>query len=285
MRISIFGEAFVDTIVPFYGTKPGETYHRTIKTYPGGLLNIALHLSRLGTNVNYFGKVGNDTNGKFVKRCMTKANVKINLFIDEKKPTGICVSLIDENGDRILIADRGANDNILKKEIDHFLTFNQQTEILYTSGYSLVNENSRELFQYLIQKSYENGTQIFFNPGSSNIINEKFREVIKNYIDVLILNLCEAQVLCQENSIEKIYEKIVAFSPTSIITLGGDGCSIVTEHGFNRLAVQRKQYLDTTGAGDAFSAGFMVAKSKGMSNLDSAKFANRIADEHLKQRN
>ena len=285
MRISIFGEAFVDTVVPFYGTKPGETYYRPIKTYPGGLLNIALHLSELGTNVNYFGKVGNDINGKFVGKCMTKANVKKNLFIDEQKPTGICVSLIDQKGDRILIADRGANDNILKKEIDHFLAVNQQSEILYTSGYSLVNANSRKLFQYLIQKSYENGTQLFFNPGSSNIINEKFRGFIKKYIDVLILNLCEAQVLCQENSIERIYEKIVDFSPTSIITLGGDGCSIITEHGFNCLAVQRKQYSDTTGAGDAFSAGFMAAKLRGRSNLDSAKFANRIADEHLKRRN
>ena len=279
MSVTVIGEAFVDLIVPVYNINPGETYHRRIEMFIGGLANVALQISKLGERAKFVGKIGNDPFGKYLKQSLKENGAEDLIIIDSEAPTGLCISLVHENGERTMIASRGANDNLSIEDVESRLSEIKNSKIVYFSGYSLLREKTRSSVLFCIKKCHEEGLEIYFNPGAPNIIKEEFKQIIKRFVDVLILNQDEAKVLVDTN-----LESLIDLAKLVIVTRGGGGCTIIGKEKIVEVKTEKIFVKDSTGAGDAFSAGFIAGKLMNLSLIECAKLGNKVAKSFLKEK-
>ena len=284
MSVTVIGDAFVDIIVPIQGIKPGETHHREIVVLCGGVANVAVQIAKLGETVKFVGKVGKDVLGRYFKENLEVAGVKDLTFVDEKYTTGVCVSLAYEGGERAMIACRGTNDYLTKDEISKCIDEILNSKIVYFSGYSLTSEKTSESVMYAIKEAHNSGCKIYFNPGAPNLIKPAFKKVIRDLVDVLILNFDEAKYLCGKAEINELLSVLNKYVELAVVTLGKDGCILCREGDFVHIPTEVLKVKDTTGAGDSFAAGFIVGKVRKLPDEECARFGNYVAAEFLKEK-
>jgi sugar/nucleoside kinase (ribokinase family) len=127
--------------------------------------------------------------------------------------------------------------------------------------------------------------EISFNPGAPNAIRSSFKDYVCEFVDVLILNLDEAKAMTGKHAVQDIAGELKEVVGLAAITLGKEGCIVVQREGFTHTPAQGLSGIkDTTGAGDAFAAGFMAARLRGLDLAECAKFANEIASRSIEQR-
>ena len=285
MSVTVIGDAFVDIIVPVQGINPGETHHRKIITLCGGTANVAVQISKLGKESKFVGKVGDDAFGRFFSQNLSTNGVKDLTFVDGENPTGLCISLSYEKGERTMVANRGANDYLKKEEVRSCIDEITDSKIVYFSGYSLLSKRNAESILSAIEECHKQNCKIYFNPGAPNLIKEDFKEIIYDFVDVLILNMEEAKSMTKKNKLEEIVKSLNNMVNTVVITIGEGGCIVVSK-GDEYLHVKTKKLyvLDTTGAGDAFSAGFIVGRLRGREEGKCARFGNNAALKFLSEK-
>ena len=284
MSVTVIGDAFIDIIVPVQDIKLGETYHRKIIMLCGGTANVAVQIAKLGEKSKFVGKVGDDVFGEHFRQKLRINGVEDLIFVDDKNPTGLCVSMCYENGERMMVANREANDYLKKEEVKSCIDEITDSKIVYFSGYSLLSRKNSESVLYAIEECYKQNCEIYFNPGAPNLIKEDFKYIIFNFIDVLILNIEEAKNMTKKGKIEDILKSLNNMTDTAVITMGEDGCVISEGDSYMQVKTEKLGALDTTGAGDAFAAGFTVGKLKGKSIVDSAKLGNETAANFLNEK-
>lgn len=286
MSATIIGEAFVDIIFPWTDLRLGETYFRHIDMRIGGNAFIAIQVARMREKVKFLGSLGEDPFGRYIRNAFEKSNVVDLTFTNNHFRTGLCISLTDESGERILIADRGSNDRVYTRDLMRFFDQIVDSKILYFSGYSLLDELSRENILNVIRKVREKNKEceILFNLGAPNIITPIFLEVIKKYVDITILNLYEAQSITGKKMFENVAKKLNQTAKIAVITKGESGCTIVNGREIIELTTKKIKVKDTTGAGDAFSAGFITGKLRNKSLIECAEIGNRTALSFLRKK-
>ena len=283
--VTVIGDAFIDVILPCVDIKPGSTYHRTISVTCGGTATTAVRIAKLGEKVSFLGRVGNDGLGKEFKHNLKSNCVKDLTVIDANHRTGFCVVTLFPDGERSIIADRGANENLTSEDIADKLNIILKSKIIYLSGYSLSNVNASEILP-LLRRCREHGCQIWFNPGAPDIINDSLKFSIYQIFDTLIMNLDEAKVITGKDTAVEMKEILGHMANFSVITLGKDGC-IVMKAGQQPVSFGTKAIpviADTTGAGDAFSAGFISGRLRQLSDTECARLANETAGNFLKEK-
>ena len=282
MAVTIIGDAFIDIVVPIYGIKPGETYHRNMSISCGGTANVAVQVAKLDEEVGFMGKVGDDALGLYFRKNLRNNKVKDFTFVDKNHPTGLCVSLFYESGEQGMIANRGANDYLTRVETASYLKQVLKSKIVYFSGYSLVN--NPETVTYTMKECRPN-CEVWFNPGAPNIVESSTKSLVHELVDVLILNLAEAKSITQEDEISEIAAKLGQMAELSVVTLGKNGCVVSGTGEWTQLPINDLVTgVDTTGAGDAFAAGFIAGKMRNISEFKCAKLANEVAANFLRQK-
>jgi len=282
MGVAVIGETFIDVIVPAWSIKRGETYHREIRVFIGGLANVAIEISKMGEEAKFVGKVGNDPFGMFLRQTLKQYGVKDLIFVDKILQTGLCISLVYEDGERTMIADRGANDNLSIEEIESCINEIKNSGIAYFSGYSLQRGETRESVLKCIKDCHEHGVEIYFNPGAPNLIKKDFRQIIRNFVDVLILNEDEAKKLARREDIN--FESLNELVDMAIVTRRKDGCTLIKNRKVIDVKTKEIKVQNTTGAGDAFSAGFIVGRLRGLNEVECANLGNQTAARFLEER-
>ena len=280
MSVTVIGEAFIDVIAPAWSINRGETYHREIKFFVGGLANVAIEISKMGEETKFVGKVGKDPFGMFLRQTLKQYGVKDIVFVDHVLPTGLCISLVYEDGERTMIANRGANDNLSIEEIESCINEIRSSRIAYFSGYSLQQGKTRETVLKCIKDCREHGVEVYFNPGAPNLIRKEFREIIRDFVDVLILNEDEARKLTEKESFRELNELV----NLAVVTRGKYGCILIKNGKVVDVKTKEINVQNTTGAGDAFSAGFIVGRLKGLNEVECAKMGNQTAARFLEER-
>jgi fructokinase len=284
MSVTVIGDAFIDIIVPVQGIKPGETHHRKIITLCGGTANVAVQIAKLGGKAKFVGKVGNDAFGVHFRQNLRINEVEDLTFVDNENPTGLCISMIYENGERMMVANRGANDYLKKEEIRSCIGEIADSKIVYFSGYSFLSPKNAESVLYAIEECHKQNCKIYFNPGAPNLIKENFKEIISNFIGVLILNIEEAKNMTKKNKIEEILKSLNNMVDTMVITIGEAGCVVPKADKYFHIETEKLDVLDTTGAGDAFAAGFIVGKLRDMEDVECARLGNKVTANFLKKK-
>ena len=282
MAITVIGDALVDIIVPASDIERGDTHYRNISVSCGGTANVAIQVAGLGEDVKFMGRVGNDPLGLHFVDNLKQHRVSELVFSDNDSPTGLCVSLVYEDGERSMVASRGANDYWSKMEVDTCIDQIMESRFVYFSGYSLLN--NLDVISYLMERCHEK-TEVWFNPGAPNLDMDYFPEIIHDFVDGLILNLDEARSITNKDEIDEITGALGMMVALPVITLGKAGCVVVRDAEGIRVPVDcLVEDADTTGAGDAFSAGFMVGRLRGLDELQSAQLGHKVAAGFLQEK-
>jgi sugar/nucleoside kinase (ribokinase family) len=258
----VVGDAFIDILVPVDGITPDGAFEKEIKVTAGGLANTAVWASRLNADVAFVGKIGDDIFGQTYHQDLIKENVLPALSLSNKS-TGKCILLVDGRR-RTMIIDRGANDDLKRKDVSDNLI--KDSKYVYFSGYSFASNTLQKEIIKIMKDARELESTVIFNGGSYNLIMDYhsfFKKVIEEYVDIFVLNEDEAKVFTGENDIQRAVNAIKDIGTPFILTLGKDGSIAFDSKRTIRTKINPVPHvIDITGAGDAFMGGFLAGLSK-----------------------
>ena len=230
-------------------------------------------LARLGARTGFIGAVGRDSDGDFLIAELQREGVDTSAIERVDAATGIIIALVDEKGERSMYAYPGAND--LLKLSEKSIAYASRARYLHFS--SFVGDYGLEVQRALLAKLEKQ--KLSFAPGML-YAKERCLVELKEFIsasEVIFLNRDEAFHLTG-NEYRRGAEMLLHMGTRIVVvTLGGEGCFIAC--GEEKLHVPgiKTKVVDTTGAGDAFAAGFLYGLIKGFDLETCGKLGNFVA--------
>ena len=239
----------------------------------GSAANTIVGLARLKLKTGFIGKVAEDREGQLLLKDFRKENVATSgIIISRKGRSGVVMGYVDGKGERALYVDSGVNDWLEFKEIS--LEYATDTEFLHLT--SFVGEKPFEAQKQLINQLSD--VKISFDPGALYARKSltSLRPIIKKSF-VMLPNEIEIRLLTGKDYGRG--SKILMEEGVSVVAvkLGERGCYVT--NGKERYLVKpfEKKLVDTTGAGDAFCAGFLYGLIKGRDLYECGKLGNFVA--------
>jgi sugar/nucleoside kinase (ribokinase family) len=226
----------------------------------GSGANAAAWLARSGVETRFVGRVGEDVFGRFLEGEMERAGVESYLARDPELGTGKVFVLVDGEGERTMITDRGAGEALSPDDLPEALF---TAGHLHLSGYTLSGGSRRETALTALRLAHAAGMTVSVDPSSVPLLRsvgpDRFLEWTRG-ADLLFPNLTEGEVLTGETIPGRILEKLLPYYPAIVLKLGPEGALHADGVGEPlRVPAVAVRVEDTTGAGDAFSAGFLAA--------------------------
>ncbi len=235
----------------------GDT-QATISTHGGGAAaNVSTWLASLGNSVYLCSRTGDDLNGTFLFDELDKYCVRHSDHHAPGEKTGVVVVLVNENGERTMFPDSGANSGLSAKDLPPLEEF----DAVYLSGYALINPKSRKNVLEMVAQIKAHSIPIVLDPGTVGALRNIPTSILNDWIalaDVLILNEEEAFYVADEKDIEGALVKLAAVTPLVVVKRGERGAIAIFERVMIvEVPAEEVEVIDTTGAGDSFAAGFM----------------------------
>jgi ribokinase len=221
------------------------------------------------------GRIGADERGRSAAEELRAAGVETRLALDPAQPTGTCVVLVGPDGERSMVPDPGANDRLAEGDLpDDVLV---EGAHLHLTGYTLVREGSRAAGRSAIARARERGMSVSVDPSSAALLTPAFLDELDG-VGLLLPNAEEATVLTGEEGAERAARALATRVPEVVVTLGAGGALWTHGNHMARVEADTKHApLDTTGAGDAFAAGFLMARLSGASAEEALHAGCRLA--------
>jgi sugar/nucleoside kinase (ribokinase family) len=227
----------------------------------GSAANVAAWLASEGVPTSYVGRVGDDTLGRESVRELADAGVTTWVSTDTVATTGTCVVLVEPGGERSMLPDTGANATLDAAHVPQ-QPFRPGAH-LHLSGYTLLNDGSREAGLTALALANAAGMTVSVDPASVALLERagvaRFLEWTRG-VDVLLPNRDEAEALTGIADPRAAAQKLADGYREVVVKLGADGA--LWHQGFisaSAAAERGTEVVDTTGAGDAFAAGFLAS--------------------------
>ena len=269
------GAAAVDTVVKVsHLPEPDEiVYPESIDRYPGGSsANVAVGLSRLGDSVTFLGKIGDDEAGKIIcESFQTDGVITDYLKLEHGKRSGGAFVAVDTNGERVIYSLGGTTLYESWDELD--MAAFDGMEGLYI-GETFSEVGCKAAF-------FAKGKKVpaFFGPGGIMCsYGMEYLSGVLQATDYLLVNLPEAFSLsgCQtkEDAIRRLLDAGVK---NVLLTEGKNGAGCYCRENRHFVPAYSVHAVDTTGAGDSFTAGFLNGTLRGWSVERSMQFGSACA--------
>jgi sugar/nucleoside kinase (ribokinase family) len=236
----------------------GSDTPASITTHGGGAAaNVASWLTLTDAQATIVGHVGDDAAGSALVTEFDLLGVHHHNLVVEKGHTGIVVVLVDHTGERTMFPDNGANSGLHIGDLPELDKFNA----VYISGYSPLDPLSLHGIKEMITAVRSKGIQIYFDPASVGGMQQVAIDEVQSWLplmNVLLLNEEEAIYLSGHGDIEEALDALLEKCQTVVIKRGSQG-AIGKSRGGESVIVPALpvEVADTTGAGDAFAAGFI----------------------------
>ena len=264
-RVLVVGDVINDILAVVRGPlRPGEDNPATIRTRAGGsAANQAAWLASLGVDVAFAGRAG-VADAAFHRRELARFGVEPHVAADESAPTGSIVVLTGPDGERTMITSRGANLNLCRADVPAALL--DGADLLHLTGYTLFEPGTREVARGLIAEAGRRGIPFTVDPGSAAFLATLRPGEFLTWTAqaaVCFPNHDEAVVLAGQDASdpELLAAELARHYAVVALKLGPDGALIAAagEPAPYRIRAVPVQVRDTTGAGDAFCAGFLAS--------------------------
>lgn len=264
--VLVVGDVMTDIIAAPEGPiVPGSDRRATIRSRPGGSgANQAVWLAAQGAPVRFAARVGY-ADLAFYENYFRGRGVIPWLASDRELPSGVLVTLLAPDGERSFLTDRGANLNLDPIDLPDELLIG--TSLLLVSGYSLFEERPRLAVLDLMDRARANGLTIAVDPASTGFLAELGAETFLSWTggaDLVFANRDEAALLAGCTDPDEQMRSLSMFFGTVLLKCGAEGALLGGKDGIrHRLIAPSVAVVDTTGAGDAFAAGYIAAWLKG----------------------
>ncbi|MFT4979952.1 MAG: sugar/nucleoside kinase (ribokinase family) [Myxococcota bacterium] len=244
----------------------------------GSCANTIAALGLMGARSIYCGQIGDDPLGKLYSDRLQEACGGHALRISADMPTGKCLSIISgADAERTMLSDLGAAIHL--PGLGDFADQIRDSRVLHLTGYLLLGEPMRSRALEAIAIAKAAGVPVSIDaadPFVVETVGELMWQVIRESADIVFLNAEEAETLCGVPA-EEALAKVAAAVDTVVVKLGSRG-SVVSHRGETfRAGVHKVEAIDTTGAGDAYAAGFLYGLIHDWSPAEAADLGSRIA--------
>lgn len=224
------------------------------RTRGGSAANVAMFAALTGTPSRFIGQVGNDRLGTHLCEVLRDSGVDVQVISDGR--TGSIVVLVQPNGQRSFLTDRG-----VASHLAHFdAALMNDVHILHVPTYSLTDEPLASTCAQYIASARSNGSLISVDASSASVLTkygiQRFQGLMQTLQpDVFLCNEDEAATigLHANNPMVGAQVTVIKQGPLPVIVVHQDGTSQM--HPVPAV----DNIVDTTGAGDAFAAGFLPA--------------------------
>jgi ribokinase len=241
----------------------------------GSAANTAVGLARLGCKVGFIGKIGCDKEGDLLLEDFCKEGVDTNGVIRAKQGrSGSVIGFVDKKGARALHINSGVNDTITFDEIN--VEYASQARFLHLT--SFVGEKSFQTQKKLLE-TLPNSVKVSFDPGMLYARRglAQLESVIKKSY-VLMPNARELELITGKTDYCQGADFLIGRGAKIVaVKLGGDGCYVTDGRERHLVKAIKAKVLDTTGAGDAFCAGFLYGLLNDKSLHECGRLGNFVA--------
>lgn len=257
-----------------------ESFIIGFKETPGGsAANTAVGLARLGLKTGFIGKVAEDREGKLLLKDFENEKVDTNgIIVSKGGRSGVVMGYVDKKGDRALYVDPGVNDFLEFEEID--LEYAGSTNILHLT--SFVADTPFQAQRELVKRLSD--VKISFDPGE--LYARRGLTSLKPIIErslVMFPNENEVRLLTGQNYKKGSEILVDEGADIVVVTLGGRGCYVRNGRETHLVEPYEVKVVDTTGAGDAFCAGFLYGLIKNKDLYECGRLGNFVASRCLQK--
>ena len=277
-KIIVIGSSNVDMVVrTSHLPAPGETIlgGEFFMNQGGKGANQAVAIKRLGGNLIFMAKLGNDVLGRQSVGYFKKEGIDTRyIALDEDSASGVALISVADHAENSIVVASGANMLLNEQDVDKMLEEMCEGDILL-----MQLEIPLQTVEYAARKAFGKGVKVVLNPAPARSLpKELFR-----HLYMVTPNRIEAEMLtgikiANDADVEKVAEEICAMGVKNvIITLGSKGCLIREEGVSYRIDAFKVEPIDTTAAGDTFNGALCVGLSEGMDLKQAAVMASKAS--------
>lgn len=237
--------------------------------------NQAVQAARLGAEVTFLTAVGADAMGESAQRLWADEAVEAHPVVVRDAATMAGVILVEPDGENRIVIAPGALEHLRPGHVDERAADLATADIVVVSLEIPVPVAARAL-----EVAHTAGTRTLLNPAPATVLPDG----LWTYVDVVTPNATEAAILLDldpgsdehppEMLARRLHDRTGALV---LLTRGADGVTVADASGVTAVPAARAgRVVDTTGAGDAFTAAAAVALAEGADALGAARFAARV---------
>jgi ribokinase len=278
-NLLIVGSLNMDTVIDVKNMpKPGETIlGKKYELCPGGKgANQAYAAGKLGAKVSMIGMLGKDDNGARLLKNLQSVGVNTKgIQTLDDTTSGTAFITVDEHGENSIIVISGANFELAKEHIDRHIDLIDQCDAVVAQL-----EIPLDVVTYLANVAKSKNKLFILDPAPAT--SELPEQLIRN-VDIMKPNETELQILTgmqtqtEEQIVEAARSLIKRGVKTVVVTVGSKGAVLVTEQDFKVYPSRKVEAVDTTAAGDTFTAAFAMKLMDGSSCEEAIKFGNIVS--------
>jgi len=276
-KILVIGSSTIDMVVKAdKHPLPGETVlGGNFLMNPGGKgANQAVAIARLGGELTFVTKVGNDVFGKQIIEGFRKENIQTDyVFVDENYPSGAALIMVNAAGENCIVVAPGSNANLWMSDME-------QVQNITTAAFILMQlEIPIETISIIAKSAKMNHQKVILNPAPAQHLSNDLLEGLY----LITPNETEAAILTGISVTDDASADLAAGYLLNkgvenvIITLGKQGAYFKNKELSFTIMAPEVHALDTTAAGDTFSGALTVALTEGMNWEKAVRFAVEAA--------
>ena len=238
--------------------------------------NQACAAGRLGTDVTMLGAIGNDSHGEMQRDSLQRSGVDVSgLITKESVSTGTAFITVNKEGNNSIVVVQGANAQFTPEDIEAHRDLLEECEIVI-----LQLEIPMDTVLYAVKMARTLGKTVILDPAP---VPEHFPEELYQYVDIIKPNESELSRLTgiadAQNHLEEAVQIVKDHGVKNVlVTLGGDGVYLDTENEPPvHIPAKKVEVVDTTAAGDSFTAALAAMLLEGKTLKEAAEFANQVS--------
>ncbi len=252
----------------------------------GSVANTVAGFANLGGQAAYIGRVNNDQLGDIFAHDMRSLGVDLRVPpAPANAPTARCHILITEDGQRTMQTYLGACTELGVEDVT--ATTVGAPKVILLEGYVWDLDEGPALTSKAIRIAKQTGSKVALSLSDSFCVErhrDAFHDAVKNGVDIVVADEDEVNALLQTSSHEESMQRLENYDNLFAITRSEKGS--VIKHG-NDVLVQAAsrvdKIIDTTGAGDAYTAGFLFGWTKGKTLQQCAEIGTFCATRVIQQ--
>jgi sugar/nucleoside kinase (ribokinase family) len=278
--IRVVGEIMIDVLAHTSSAPaPGSDAPAVISDEDGGSgANLAAWLADLGVPVELVARVGDDARGATALGVLDAAGVTVRVARDPGRATGRCVVIVTPDGERTMFPDPGANERLAVSDLDGLAW--RAGDHLHVSGYSLLREGSREAALAALERARAGALTVSIDASSEALLLAIGPETFLSWLapgDLLLANADEAAALTGQSEPHEALRALTERDLLVVVKRGPDGAVVGSGEQRWSTPAAPAENRDTTGAGDAFAAGFLASWTRGADIEEALRLATRVA--------
>ena len=251
----------------------------------GSAANTCAVAAGLGAKVAFLGKVADDLLGRVFRHDITQAGVHYPTApLRGGAPTARCLIVVTPDAQRTMNTYLGACVGFAPPDLDEDVI--RDSNILYLEGYLYDPPQAQAAFLRAAAVAHEAGRTVALSLSDAFCVDRHraaFRDLVRDHVDILLANEAEICSLYEENEWDAAVDRAAAEVKLAALTRSEAGSLVVRGAERVEVAAAPARVLDTTGAGDAYAAGFLTAYTQSRSLGDCARLGSLAAAAAIEQ--